>query len=313
MKKIMSLIFMLFISVLSLTSCGFNLPFNNYTYKNAEKYVAGSGSLQGVKSIDIDWISGSVNFIVVYDVAEDTGLPSYGSFYEKYDDDLTDEQILHYYNNNGNLSIKYCKSGTNSGNIHSKDLYIALMGEEVFKNIDINVISADVKINYLTCDDLDIEAVSGNVNIQNIKANSADINTVSGDVKVGNPSDVRIDKYQKDEIESIEVECVSGSITLQNLIFKEANLDSVSGDAKVDFYDSFDCTMDIDTVSGDVKLAFLYTTSMTIEFETTSGTFESSIPNAIVGGKYIYNDGENLFKIDTTSGDLTVDRILLLN
>jgi hypothetical protein len=52
---------------------------------------------------------------------------------------------------------------------------------------------------------------------------------------------------------------------------------------------------------------------MIIEYDTTSGSFNSSFDVTVQNGKYIVKDGKNAVNVNTTSGNLTLDIVLLLD
>ena len=82
-------------------------------YPDADKYLVGTQYYDGeLKTLDIDWISGSVTLIQDETADQIT---------VKEDNNLDDDRKVHSYFHDGILSVKYCKSGLRFGNVKSID------------------------------------------------------------------------------------------------------------------------------------------------------------------------------------------------
>ena len=60
------------------------------------------------------------------------------------------------------------------------------------------------------------------------------------------------------------------------------------------------------SIRGIISLA-----SMIIEYDTAIGSFNSSFDVTIQNGKYIVKDGKNEVNVNTTSGNLNLDLVLV--
>lgn len=332
MKKIFAKLMTIFVFLFALTACNFSIGVN-YNYPDADKYVLGSSNLEGIETINIDWISGKVIF-----VGHESGSISTDSYFkEEYTQDLTDDYLLHYYKKGKELNIKFAKSGANLNNKNiEKTLKIHINKDDLIKrNILVNTISADVNVGFVDFNDVNISTVSGDVNISKVNSPKVMLTTISGDVGV-----VELDTSY------IDVSTISGEIdfkTLSNptssiagmvniLSIDKANISTISGDTKIrgynigdlefnstsgnleyNFYGEYNFDIDINTVSGNIKFGFISLASMVIDFDTTSGNFNSSFDVTVQNGKYIVKDGKNDVNVNTTSGNLTLDIVLLLD
>ena len=64
--------------------------------------------------------------------------------------------------------------------------------------------------------------------------------------------------------------------------------------------------LDVDTTSGNVVLHLPKDANLTLDYETVSGDFDSVLAMGVHNGNYIIGNGRGEWKVETTSGDLTV-------
>lgn len=178
-----------------------------------------------INSIDIDWITGSVN-IEYYDgetiFAEEIG----GS----------KSHPMQYKIENGTLKIDEYRSENWSAfkNMSSKDLTLKMPKTFKADELEISVVSANVYASDLNVNELDFETVSGNGNFEfAVSPVKIDTEAVSGDVNITLPSDVSGYSVSKSTVSGsfrakdfdnsekygdgsviIKIESVSGSINL---------------------------------------------------------------------------------------------------
>ena len=332
MKKIFAKLMTLFVFLFSLSACNFSIGVN-YNYPDADKYVLGSSNLEGIETINIDWISGKVIF-----VGHESGSISTDSYFkEEYTQDLTDDYLLRYYKNGKELNIKFAKSGANLNNKNiEKTLKIYINKDDLIKrNILVNTISADVNVGFADFNDINIVTVSGDVNISKVnspkvmlttisgdvgvvelKSSYIDVSTVSGDIDfktLSNPTSSIASMVNILSIDKANISTISGDTEIRGYNIGDLEFNSTSGNLEYNFYGEYNFDIDINTVSGNIKFGFISLASMIIEYDTTSGSFNSSFDVTIQNGKYIVKDGKNEVNVNTTSGNLTLDRVLLLD
>lgn len=332
MKKIFTKLMTIFVFLFSLTACDFSIGVN-YNYDDADKYVLGSSNLEGIETINIDWISGKVIFVGYPECSLSTD--SY--FKEEYTQDLTDEYLLHYYKKGKELNIKFAKSGANLNNKNiEKTLKIHINKDDLIKrNILVNTISADVNVGFVDFNDINIVTVSGDVNISKVNSPKVMLTTISGDVEVvelkssyidvstvsgdidfktlSNPTSSIAGMVNILSIDKANISTISGDTEIRGYNIGDLEFNSTSGNLEYDFYGEYNFDIDINTVSGNIKFGFISLTSMIIEYDTTSGNFNSSFDVTVQNGKYIVKDGKNEVNVNTTSGNLTLDIVLLLD
>ena len=252
MKKLAVLLLLLG-ALLALAACGYPVKPENSgtpdaavtTVKPDSGYTLGGADvvqLNGFRSINIEWISGSVSVelydgegIEIKETLADDGAVSVPMEWRVNEDDSTldirsQPQLL-------NVSEK-------------KHLMLKLPRSMVLHELDIDTVSAAVSVDLtdedtLTLDELDVTSVS--VNAAN--AASISLSTTSG--------------------------AISGSVRTQEL-----ETDSVSGNVDLTL-DILPTELDIETSSGPVTLAIptgKTTSVLSVELRTTSGQFSSDVP-----------------------------------
>lgn len=240
---------------------GDNISFgigSGYKYSDSKNYNIGDVSVNAdeISSIDIEWISGSVNIVEC-----DDGLISVTE--QGFDDEDTK---LRYRIKDGKLSIRFCKSGWNTGAIFGigrkslhKDLTILLPKGKQLRNADFELVSSSLDIDGMNAEEFDLETVSGALDIGNLVSQDVDIEGVSGRITLENVSAYKVDiENVSGRIEflgtasEIDFNTVSGGITAE---FDEAphklSIDSVSGGAEMSMPKT-GISASIDSVSGDV-------------------------------------------------------------
>ena len=270
------------------------LPFGvtKYQYKNADRYTAGNTEIsERVKSLDVNWISGSVS-IIAWD--GDT-------VRIREDEDITDpDQQVHWYLESGRLHIQYCASKRFQADLPSKDLIIELpVGwASNLSSIEIETVSASVNLNDLDTRELQIESVSGGFNLVKVSAADADLDTVSGHISA---TDLNAS--------IIDVETVSGTTTLSGWI-GNGTFETGSGDVTLTSNGTPEA-LDLKTVSGNITLIYPLTGTILNEgfrvvLDTVSGDIKSELHYTKAGNNYSFGSGKHVYTFESVSGDLIV-------
>ncbi|MBQ9730951.1 MAG: DUF4097 family beta strand repeat protein [Bacilli bacterium] len=293
MKKVILCLTIIFLSLISFVSCN-GLAFTfNYQYADNDKYSIGTTSLDEIEKIDIDWVCGKVYI--------SSSLHDENSFFEEYKGDLEDQYKLRYYVEDKTLYIKYAQSGKYTWNPVEKDLHINFSKEDsLIRDFNISLISADLFMNGVSVREMDLVTVSGDIELKNSKiSNKIDIESVSGNVEV----------ELEQNAEKVIINTVSGDVKVTSFLLEKLSINTVSGDVEY-FMNKFDTTgpkkLEIETVSGDVNLYLKEATNATIDFETTSGMFLCQLDEKLNNGKYVLGNGNDLYDIETTSGDFII-------
>ena len=277
MKKLIALLLVLG-GLLALVACGFPVRYKDSSDGNKDEtpvvqpdngYTLGSTDvvqLNGFRSIDIEWISGSVT-VELYDgegielkeTLADGGAVSVPMEWRVDEDDST----LDIVSQPKLLSVS-----------EEKHLAVKLPRSMVLHELDIETVSAAVSVDLtdedtLTLNELDVTSVSGTVYVNAANAGEISLSTTSG--------------------------AISGSVRTQNL-----EADSVSGSVELTL-DVLPTELDMETSSGPVTLTLPAgdtAPSLFVEFRTTSGQFASDVP--------VTHMKDAPWELQTVSGSVTI-------
>ena len=195
---------------LLLTGCGATMS----VYPDADKYLVGNQTYEeNITSLDVDWISGTITLV------EDENIE--GVKIEETINTSDQNCFVHSYLNNGELKVKYFKSGYVSHEFNLKkeltitykpgldkiriDLTSGILKAETVTaaKFELDMTSGNTKINTLTADDVDTEATSGTIEITKVNAKTLDADMTSGTYNVG-----------FDKIEKASFDMTSGTINM---------------------------------------------------------------------------------------------------
>ena len=266
---------------------------------NHDKVYEYTVSAAGVKSLKIDWISGSIT-ITPYSGSE-IQITEYANR------ELAENEQLVIRESGGTLVVDYCSKTRITSNM-SKLLEIKVPSALAEKLVELGVdaTSADISLENLMMEKLYLNVISGNINLADIIAASARLDSTSGDFRL---TAVNMD--------SISICTISGTTRAENSTFKKFDGDSTSGDfilegsvteleistisggAKVTtsvVLEKVKC----DTTSGDIALFIPDTDSVSVRFDSLSGSLTGDIPMMLVniGG----------YSFDSISGGVTISR-----
>lgn len=260
--------------VLALTGCGTQKPTDSGPaagYTPDEGYTLGAGDvvqLNGFRSIDIEWVSGSVS-VELYDgegIELREALSDGGAVTQKMEWRVTEDQNM--------LDIR--SQPRQTGVTEEKHLTVKLPRSLVLYELDIETVSAAVSVDLtdedtLTLSELDVTSVSGTVSVNAANAGEISLSTTSGDIR----GSVRTQK--------LEADSVSGSIDLA--------------------LDIMPAEVEMETTGGSITLglreAIVPPSPLPVAFKTTSGTF--SCAPAYTPAK------DAAWEFDTVSGDVTIN------
>ncbi len=260
--------------VLALTGCGTLKPSGSgpaADYAPDEGYTLGAGDvvqLNGFRSIDIEWVSGSVS-VELYDgegIELREALSDGGAVTQRMEWRVTEDQST--------LDIR--SQPRQTGVTEEKHLTVKLPRSLVLYELDIETVSAAVSVDLteedtLTLSELDVTSVSGTVSVNAANAGEISLSTTSGDIR----GSVRTQK--------LEADSVSGSIDLA--------------------LDIMPAEVEMETTGGSITLglreAIVPPSPLPVAFKTTSGTF--SCAPAYTPAK------DAAWEFDTVSGDVTIN------
>ena len=250
-----------------------------------------------VQKIKIDWVSGSIKFVV--------GTSSDIVFYESSYRDLTDAQKMRYtISSNGTLQIRYCQDLDNilnwfslDQNMPSKDLVVEVPASLIgtLQDIEVDAVSASVELNGVYGKEIEVDTVSGQIYCVNIDVNDLEFDSTSGSIVCENSS-----------ADSVSVDNVSGSIQL-NGTFDKIDVDTVSGQTKLNCV-TVPSRIEADGVSGSITISLPEGASFTANLDSISGSITSDFPGTLGEDRITVGDGSANFRVNTVSGSLRIEK-----
>lgn len=235
-------------------------------------YILPEGT--NITALDIDWISGEAEILVT----NDTDI----LVREQSERGISASYAMVESERDGVLKVRYAADEFLSlPNLPHKNLtvYLPRAVAEKLTEVRLNSVSADFDVAALTVKNtLTFDSVSGDLETDFITADSAEVNTVSGKIDL------------------------DGS-------FRQVTGGSTSGEVDLALRKCPE-KLDLVTVSGDVELKLPQNAGFTLDYSTVSGDLDSDFPlTAERNGGHIYGDGSGRITIDTTSGDLTIEKL----
>ena len=297
-------------------------------FANADKYTVGDTEITStVENLDIDWTSGKFN--IEYHAGSGVSVS------ETANRDTSEDEKLRWWLDGTTLRIKYAKPQLTIFNNLKKTLTVSLPESIVLKNVDIDTTSADIGVPSMTADEIKFDTTSGDVNSV-ITAKKLSASSTSGDLNIRQDSDINTAHFSSTSgtlaftvpsAEKISMESTSGdiSVTVPGTV-GDLNLDSTSGSIKPDIANtdkakfsstSGDITatlvsfkdLNVDVTSGDVTLKLPEISGFTLDLDARPSKLKSSLAMVKKGDdQYVFGDGSARLRIDTTSGDVHIDK-----
>ncbi len=266
MKKYICLLAVLGIGLWGLTGCA-----KSYTYDDAYLYAPGNGDADPalVRTIDVDWLAGSVS-IKVYD-GEQIQFSDNSAFPHE-------NNLLHSYLDGDTLKIRFCKSTSfRMSASGSKDLEVLIprSAMENLEKICIDTESAAVFINDVQTVVLEIYTKSGGVTVDGT-IQQAFIETGAGDIALSGTFD------------EIETESRSGVLT------------AICTECPNSFIG--------ESVSGDFQIILPKESGFSLECMLGSGRLISDFDGQESDGNYQVGNGSSKLSFETRSGDLHISK-----
>jgi DUF4097 and DUF4098 domain-containing protein YvlB len=258
-------------------------------YSNADKYTAGNFTYEEtkVKKVEIEWLAGSVTLL------NGKGTLSVS---ESGEQDLSEEEQMHWWLDGTTLRIKYCKSGKelSLSKMEKKDLTVEL---PAFVDLKLDIASGKiVSENMLDLGTFDLDKASGNADIRFLSAEKVNIKTASGATAFGKVS----------VSGAFEIDTASGGLTVDEISANEIDVDSASGGITLGIADA--SKVRINSTSGSVKLTLSdKEAGARIKFDAVSGDFNTALSVVNSGDLMTIGEGKIDMEIKVVSGTVTVE------
>ena len=165
------------------------------------------------------------------------------------------------------------------------------------KKLDASSTSGDMEIRR----DGDIRSAvlgstSGNITFTAASAENVDMKSTSGGLNItlsGNVTKLHLDS-------------TSGTILADLASADKAEFDSTSGNMDVTLQSFKD--LDLDATSGNITLKLPNAPGFTLDLDAKPGNFSNSLAMEKSGSKYTYGNGSARLRIETTSGDIRIEK-----
>ena len=335
MKKSTKITVALVVCLAALAVCGW-LMFGGsislaggLVYDNAGKYTAGNTEISDpVEHLFIDWTEGQVNI----EYHPGSGI----TVSETADRALTEDDKLRWWLDGSTLRIRYAKTGFRfSFTSLNKVLTVSLPEGTVLKSADIGSTSGDLNIPDLTADEIRLDSTSGGITAA-AAAKKLTASATSGDMKIrlrGETGDVVLGSTsgciacELDSAKSVSAHSTSGSVSVTLTgTAEKVKLGSTSGIVQADIASANKAeisstsgnvsvkaaavgSLKIGTTSGSVTAKLPAEPGFTCSVDTTSGSFSSDLALVKDGNRYSCGDGSASVSIDTTSGDIRLEKV----
>lgn len=259
-------------------------------YANADKYTAGNFTYDEtkVKKVEIEWLAGSVT------LSNGRGTLSVS---ESGEQDLSEEEQMHWWLDGTTLRIKYCKSGKelSLSKMEKKDLTVEL---PVFVDLELDIASGKVASEgRLDVGKFELDTASGGAEIGELYAEEVDIDSASGGISL-------------DHVEvggAFRVDSASGGLSVGDIKAYSIRINSASGGISLGLWRTVG-TVELDVVSGSVHLKLLDPEEgATVQFEAVSGSLKTALPYEKNGKTYTIGKGLIPIDINVASGSVTID------
>ena len=288
MKRIIAILLtgLLLLSAIGCVRISCSVPVR---YSNADKYTAGNFTYEEtkVKKVEIEWLAGSVT------LRNGKGTLNVS---ESGEQDLSEEEQMHWWIDGTTLKIKFCKSGKelSLSKMEKKDLTVEL---PAFVDLKLDVASGKiVSENMLNLGTFDLEKASGSANIRFLSAEKVKIETASGATAFGKVS----------VSGEFEINTASGGLTVDEINANEIDVDSASGGITLGIAGA--SNVRINSTSGSVKITLSdKKAGARIRFDAVSGDFNTALSVVNSGDLMTIGDGRINMEIKVVSGSVTVD------
>ena len=297
-------------------------------FANADQYTSGDTEITSpVDALEIDWTSGEVR------IEHHAGTGIIVS--ETADAALSEDQKLRWWLDGATLRISYMKPGINLSFNFRKVLTVSLPEGTVLKAADIRATSADLILPGLDADEIRIETTSGSVDASTA-ANRLTVSSTSGDLSIRQDSGLDSASFSatsgsisaalagareitadtssgsigisvSGSVKNIRLSSTSGRICPDLSYAEKAEFSSTSGGVSGKVASFSD--LKIRSTAGSVTLQLSAEPGFTCETDTASGDFSSDLALTKDKDTYACGDGKAKCRIETTSGDIRIERI----
>jgi len=268
----------------------------------------------GIDQIEIGWIRGSV---VVSSCKGDEILVSESSYGV-----LSEAQKMRVSNRDGKLKVMFCDDfrntwrlfGLGSIRLPSKTLHVEIPESMInsFKDVVIETVSADVRMDPLSSEKTRVSSVSGDIHVVGLDSNRATVSTTSGRVSTEDCHGVYLSvstvsgevRVNASEYEDLNIETVSGGISTEGN-FERIWAKSVSASTQI-VCSNVPKEITSESISGSINVYLPDSADFTAHLSTVSGRLSSEIPGIMEKNYFTCGSGSNRYRFETVSGSVSI-------
>lgn len=240
-----------------------------------------SVAAQDVRSLEISWLAGGVDVVVVDDDALDepvvTGV-------EQYNGSARDSQRMTWQLRNGVLQIGYGSVrmgifGCSTNDSKHLALTLPRSVAQSLESVNLSAASGTYSFGPISCNCLNIDLASGRVEGEQVAA------------------------------QSLDLDMASGNIDLEGSFSQSVNLKLASGNVDLVCPNACPARMSFDVASGQVTLTIPEDSGFTASIDKLSGAFNCDIPGSWNLPNYnllVCGDGARNMDVSMASGNVTV-------
>lgn len=235
---------------------------------DGEQISTGSVSADHVRSLEIEWVAGSITLLPDPDATQIT-------FQES--GKIPEGKQLVWKKEGDTLKIQFQESTVVvgiGGTTLKKDLVITVPANWDCTSLEIDAASAEVTVRDLTVREVDFDGASGICRFENCKVGEMDMDTASGDI------------YFEGQLDTLDVDAMSANCVI---LAKSAPRQ-----------------IDVDTMSGDVDLTLPEGCGFTASVDAMSSDFSTDFETTTVSGQHTHGDGQCKITVDGMSGKVRI-------
>ena len=183
--------------------------------------------------------------------------------------------------------------GSSSGDIESEKGLFA-------DNVIVKTTSGDIELYNIDADDFKAESTSGDIEIKKFTGGTGSVKATSGEIK--------IEDFASEYAEFVSS---SGSISVKKLDCDYFDAANTSGGVLLELKNAPIASSKVECTSGDIDIYVPMRAKFSVDASCSSGTFRDKFNNNRMTPRDIYhmdyNGGGSTIKLQTTSGDITLD------
>ena len=262
-------------SFILLCSCTYtHLGKTTINYEDSSYYIDGNRTINNnITTLNINWAAGNI-----YVISNETQTSTIEIKEEiTKGKDITNKLVVRSFIDSNALNIQFGYPGDYEINNFRKDLHISLSNDYNLDNLNIATIQGNIETSFKNVKNINAASTSSNFRGKNLDVDRLTFNSVSGDLNIDGK-------------------------------MKEIIMNSTSGNSNITNYSSNSNNV-FNTVSGDTIYNISSNYGYKASLSTISGTFTSNVEYLKRDGNYIYKEENHEIKVDSISGNLTINTI----